>query len=767
MGGSISRILSGLWSKKEIRILILGLDNAGKTTLLYRLKIGEVVTTIPTIGFNVESVTYKNLNFNVWDLGGQTSIRPYWRCYYANTAAVIFVIDSTDIDRLGTASEELAAMLNEDELRDAALLVFANKQDQQGARGAGDISEALHLGELRDRNWSIVACSAVDGKGVEEGMDWLVLRRSTRIAQRSKKTPERIIMPKAAATIATTAATKKGKSTTSKTKAKEAPPAKSIFPNLPGRVSTPPSAGELSKKRKTTDAADKTATKAPPAKRSKTDGDGDKKQPSKLGKAAVSPKAAAKAAPKARSKTVINEAPNSPLHVYVFGEGSSGELGLGDAKNAIDVKRPRLNAHLPADKVGVVHVACGGMHVAALTRDGKVLTWGVNDQGALGRDTQWEGGLRDMDADSDDEDNTGLNPRESTPGPITTFPEGTVIVKLSAGDSHTLALTDDGNVFGWGTFRSNEGILGFSKDTLVQPTPVLLPKLSKIVDIASGNNHALALDSKGVVYTWGSGQQMQLGYRMMERMRHDSLTPALLRSRGKNIRYIACGADHSFAIDSKEQVWSWGVNSFGGTGIFENAGEDNAVIISPTVVQNLKFDNDTITHIAGGSHHSLCSTEKGKCLIWGRFDGSQTGLDLSTVPEDHIVRDARGQARILMRPTQVTGIKDCVFVAAGTDHSLAITEHGKAYSWGFNANYQCGQGTTDDITVPTLIDNTATRDKKLDWAGAGGQYSILTAPVYDIDPVSDKPDNGEGASNAQGAMMTGALPQRSRNDSEH
>lgn len=88
---------------------------------------------------------------------------------------MIFVIDSTDIDRLGTAAEELAAMLNEDELKDAALLVFANKQDQPGAKGAGEISEALKLGELRDRNWSIVACSAVDGSGVDEGMDWLVV----------------------------------------------------------------------------------------------------------------------------------------------------------------------------------------------------------------------------------------------------------------------------------------------------------------------------------------------------------------------------------------------------------------------------------------------------------------------------------------------------------------------------------------------------------------------------------------------------------------
>jgi len=161
------------WRREEIRILILGLDNAGKTTLLYRLKLGEVVTTIPTVGFNVESVTYRNLNLNVWDLGGQTTIRPYWRCYYANTAAVVFVVDSTDVDRLALAADELNAMLSEDELREAALLVFANKQDQPNAKGAGEIGEALRLAELRDRNWTIVACSAVDGRGVDEGMDWL------------------------------------------------------------------------------------------------------------------------------------------------------------------------------------------------------------------------------------------------------------------------------------------------------------------------------------------------------------------------------------------------------------------------------------------------------------------------------------------------------------------------------------------------------------------------------------------------------------------
>lgn len=103
----LTSLFSLLYGNKEVRILILGLDGAGKTTILYRLQIGEVVTTIPTIGFNVETVSYKNIKFQVWDLGGQTSIRPYWRCYFANTDAIIYVVDSADHDRLATSGEEV------------------------------------------------------------------------------------------------------------------------------------------------------------------------------------------------------------------------------------------------------------------------------------------------------------------------------------------------------------------------------------------------------------------------------------------------------------------------------------------------------------------------------------------------------------------------------------------------------------------------------------------------------------------------------------
>lgn len=175
MGNTFSSLFGKLWNTtKEHRILILGLDGAGKTTILYRLHLGEVISTTPTIGFNVETLKYKNLQFNVWDLGGQTIIRPYWRCYYQGTQAVVFVVDSTDKERMEVCAAELKAMLEEDELQDSALLVFANKQDQPGALEVDEVSKVMNLSELKDRSWTIVPCSAIRGDGLEQGMDWLV-----------------------------------------------------------------------------------------------------------------------------------------------------------------------------------------------------------------------------------------------------------------------------------------------------------------------------------------------------------------------------------------------------------------------------------------------------------------------------------------------------------------------------------------------------------------------------------------------------------------
>ncbi|ETW56633.1 ADP-ribosylation factor 1 [Plasmodium falciparum Palo Alto/Uganda] len=153
MGLYVSRLFNRLFQKKDVRILMVGLDAAGKTTILYKVKLGEVVTTIPTIGFNVETVEFRNISFTVWDVGGQDKIRPLWRHYYSNTDGLIFVVDSNDRERIDDAREELHRMINEEELKDAIILVFANKQDLPNAMSAAEVTEKLHLNTIRERNW--------------------------------------------------------------------------------------------------------------------------------------------------------------------------------------------------------------------------------------------------------------------------------------------------------------------------------------------------------------------------------------------------------------------------------------------------------------------------------------------------------------------------------------------------------------------------------------------------------------------------------------
>eukprot|EP01107_Rhizomastix_libera_P014816 TRINITY_DN49_c0_g1_i2.p1 TRINITY_DN49_c0_g1~~TRINITY_DN49_c0_g1_i2.p1 ORF type:complete len:189 (-),score=45.78 TRINITY_DN49_c0_g1_i2:124-663(-) len=173
MGSQFGKLFSRLFGKKDMRILMVGLDAAGKTTILYKLKLGEIVTTIPTIGFNVETVEYRNINFTVWDVGGQDKIRPLWRHYFQNTQGLIFVVDSNDRERVVEAHDELNKMLNEDELRDAVLLVFANKQDLPQAMSVAEVTDKLGLHNIRTRKWFIQSTCATTGDGLYEGLDWL------------------------------------------------------------------------------------------------------------------------------------------------------------------------------------------------------------------------------------------------------------------------------------------------------------------------------------------------------------------------------------------------------------------------------------------------------------------------------------------------------------------------------------------------------------------------------------------------------------------
>merc|ERR1712031_95986 len=180
MGLVFTKLWDRLAGKTDMRILMVGLDGAGKTTVLFKLKLGEVVTTIPTIGFNVETVEYKNITFTMWDVGGQEKIRPLWRHYCQGTNGLIYVVDSNDRDRIEDAREELEKMLNEDEMADAVVLVFANKQDLPNAMPAAEITEKLGLRTLRNRQWFIQSACATTGEGLYEGIDWMSRALSAR-----------------------------------------------------------------------------------------------------------------------------------------------------------------------------------------------------------------------------------------------------------------------------------------------------------------------------------------------------------------------------------------------------------------------------------------------------------------------------------------------------------------------------------------------------------------------------------------------------------
>lgn len=173
MGGALSAFWKFINSKRAVRIVMVGLDGAGKTTILYRLKLGDIVETVPTIGFNVETIRYKNVSFTVWDVGGQYKIRALWRYYYSAVDAAIFVVDASDPDRLDECRDEIQYLMKENDLLDASVLIFANKQDIPGALSAKEVAYHLDLLSLKQRQWNVQACSAKTGSNICDGLEWI------------------------------------------------------------------------------------------------------------------------------------------------------------------------------------------------------------------------------------------------------------------------------------------------------------------------------------------------------------------------------------------------------------------------------------------------------------------------------------------------------------------------------------------------------------------------------------------------------------------
>ena len=173
--GGLLKILRGLRkSEKEARILVLGLDNSGKTTILRALSDEDTENIAPTQGFNIKSLSRDGFKLNVWDIGGQKAIRAYWPNYYEGTDGLVYVIDSSDEARIEECTDELQTLLQEDELKDVPLMVFANKQDLDLALEADEVLEKVQLEEITNRVWNIQACSAMTKEGLQEGMEWLI-----------------------------------------------------------------------------------------------------------------------------------------------------------------------------------------------------------------------------------------------------------------------------------------------------------------------------------------------------------------------------------------------------------------------------------------------------------------------------------------------------------------------------------------------------------------------------------------------------------------
>lgn len=167
--------------EREVRLLMLGLDNAGKTTILKKYNGEDISSISPTLGFNIKTLEYQGYKLNVWDVGGQTTIRSYWRNYFEQTDGLVWVVDSGDKIRLEDCRKELHMLLLQERLAGASLLVFCNKQDLQGSLTVEEIKEFLQLDNFQTRHWAVVPCSAVTGEGLIEGINWIVADIAARI----------------------------------------------------------------------------------------------------------------------------------------------------------------------------------------------------------------------------------------------------------------------------------------------------------------------------------------------------------------------------------------------------------------------------------------------------------------------------------------------------------------------------------------------------------------------------------------------------------
>jgi len=379
-------------------------------------------------------------------------------------------------------------------------------------------------------------------------------------------------------------------------------------------------------------------------------------------------------------------------HVLTLGQGDTGQLGLGE--DVMEKSRPGLVSSVK----DVVDVVAGGMHTVILNKDGEVYTFGCNDEGALGRTV-------------DEEEECFV------PGKVDIADK---VVMVSAGDSHTAALTEDGKVFAWGTFRDSSGPIGLtSTNSGLQKTPLRIFQNVLVKKISSGSDHIIALTIDGEIFSVGNAEQGQLG-RIPERFCHRGgrrgldflLTPDKLRLKSKSTVFkdVWAGSYNTIARTEKDEVFVMGLNNYSQMGI---PLEKGLAFYMP--IRSSSLEASAVSDLCLGQHHALLINGSGSVHSLGRSEYGRLGLG-----------DRSEDATI---PTQLPGLKDDVVVdiACGTAVSYAVSKEGKCYSWGMGTNGQLGTGEEDDVSEPHLMKSKQLENRFVIAVSSGGQHTVLLA----------------------------------------
>jgi len=397
--------------------------------------------------------------------------------------------------------------------------------------------------------------------------------------------------------------------------------------------------------------------------------------------------------------------------VLTFGSGDCGQLAHGTEDQDIEVRFPRIVYSL-RNKM-VEKIACGGLHNIVSTTDGRIFTWGCNDDGSLGR--------------------TG---EPNLPEEVQLPTEDPVIL-VACGDCQTFAVTLTGDVYGWGCYKDREGKKWFDGNTpkdckKQQNTPMLISTLSEVIELACGATFNVARRTDGSVVSWGIGECGELG-RKIKPMKNSSgdydlnaifteqLTPGPMIEDSTNqpitgIKTIGCGSYHALLVKaSGASVFSTGLNNYGQLGLGDNV---NRFCLHH--VESL--DGSHICQITGGFHHSLAIAIDGRVFAWGRGDSGQLGI------KDERTKDS---GFFVPTPTEVSIPPIVISVSAGNYHNLALTNKNEVYTWGYGDMLALGHGRDKDEPIPKKINFSKLEYKKMKilQVCGGGQHSAIIAVI--------------------------------------